>query len=200
MSNTIRFPLHITLSRSRSLLIKHRSSTVLIPCYQQRLPVALSRSLISRSSFVSTSSSWSISSHHRKPTRSNKMTASSLKPEPKTSSYLSFVNSSPTPFHVTSTAISLLTSAGFERISETTGFSTQSLQPGGKYYYTRNQSSILAFVLPLKENLGKGTGVSVVAGHSDSPRLILRPVSKKEKGGYLMVACEVYGGLSPAGW
>lgn len=117
-----------------------------------------------------------------------------------------------------------LEKAGFERVSERARWvageaegskkdagsggeekdQTQRLSPGGKYFYTRNQSSILAFTLPHTATTnaqgGRSPGVAIVAGHSDSPRLIVRPVSKKERGGYLMVECEVYGGLSPANW
>lgn len=140
--------------------------------------------------------------------------------DPSAKAFLEYVNASPTPFHAIGNAVAALEKAGFERVSErarwiaersegrdgkgaSTGGEEQRLSPGGKYFYTRNQSSILAFTLPHSPSSaqgGRSAGVAIVAGHSDSPRLIVRPVSKRERGGYLMIECEVYGGLSPANW
>ncbi|PSR71774.1 hypothetical protein PHLCEN_2v12275, partial [Hermanssonia centrifuga] len=66
------------------------------------------------------------------------------------------------------------------------------LKAGGKYYFTRNQSALLAFTLPQKWK--PGAGLSIVATHIDSPNLRVRPVSKKTKLGYLQVGVETYGG------
>jgi aspartyl aminopeptidase len=57
---------------------------------------------------------------------------------------------------------------------------------------TSNQSSIVAFTVPRHPT--RNTGVSIVGGHTDSPVLKLRPISKKQKGGYLLTAVELYGG------
>ena len=46
------------------------------------------------------------------------------------------------------------------------------LKAGGKYYFTRNQSALLAFTIPNKWK--QGTGVSIVATHVDSPNLRVR--------------------------
>lgn len=54
------------------------------------------------------------------------------------------------------------------------------------------QSSICAFTLP--PNFKSGDAIALIATHVDSCCLKVRPVSKKEKGGYLQVACELYGG------
>jgi hypothetical protein len=57
------------------------------------------------------------------------------------SSFLSFVNASPTPFHVVHTATKLLSQAGFVKLSEKDDFAAKfkngELVKGGKYYYTR---------------------------------------------------------------
>lgn len=102
---------------------------------------------------------------------------------------LTFINASPTPFHAVQNAAIRLEAAGFRKIRETDDWD---LQPQGKYYYTRNQTSLIAFTTP--SNWRPGTGVSIVATHVDSPNLRVRPVSKKNNLGYLQVGIETYGG------
>ncbi|KAA1466215.1 aspartyl aminopeptidase [Dentipellis sp. KUC8613] len=104
---------------------------------------------------------------------------------------LQFVNASPTPFHAIYNASLRLEKAGFKKLREKDSWDSE-LQAGGKYYYTRNQSSLLAFTLP--QRWQPGTGLSIVATHVDSPNLRVRPISKREKSGYLQVGVETYGG------
>lgn len=116
--------------------------------------------------------------------------------------FLKFADASPTPFHAVQTASQSLEAAGFTRISErddfAQSFSSGKLQRGGKYFYTRNQSSLVAFALPHKK--ARDVGMSIVAGHTDSPCPKLRPISKKTKGQYLMAGVETYGGGIWASW
>lgn len=102
---------------------------------------------------------------------------------------LTFINASPTPFHAVQNAAIRLEAAGFSKIREADDWD---LQPRGKYYYTRNQTCLIAFTTP--SNWRPGTGVSIVATHVDSPNLRVRPVSKKSNLGYLQVGIETYGG------
>jgi aspartyl aminopeptidase len=66
------------------------------------------------------------------------------------------------------------------------------LQPGGKYYLTRNGSSIVAFAIGKKWKAGNP--ISMIGAHTDSPCLRFKPVSKRSSDGFLQVACETYGG------
>ncbi|EPQ59304.1 peptidase M18, aminopeptidase I [Gloeophyllum trabeum ATCC 11539] len=118
------------------------------------------------------------------------MMLSSSSPEAATR-FLSFVNASPTPFHAVHNAALRLEKAGFRKIREKDEWE-KDLEAGGKYYFTRNQSSLLAFTLPQKWKHGEG--VSIVATHVDSPNLRVRPISKRTKEGYLQVGIETYGG------
>ncbi|KAH9940573.1 aspartyl aminopeptidase [Amylocystis lapponica] len=102
---------------------------------------------------------------------------------------LNFINASPTPLHAVHNAALRLERAGFLKIKEKDEWE---LQAGGKYYFTRNQSALLAFTLPQKWQ--PGTGLSIVATHIDSPNLRVRPVSKRENVGYLQIGVETYGG------
>ncbi|KZT24430.1 peptidase M18, aminopeptidase I [Neolentinus lepideus HHB14362 ss-1] len=107
------------------------------------------------------------------------------------SRFLNFVNASPTPFHAVHNAAIRLEKAGFRKIREKDDWE-KDLKAGGKYYFTRNQSSLLAFTIPQKWK--QGAGVSIVATHVDSPNLRVRPISKRSKEGYLQVGVETYGG------
>lgn len=105
--------------------------------------------------------------------------------------FCDFVTASPTPFHAVANMVKRLTKAGFERVSEREPPSK--LAPGGKYYYTRNQSSLVAFTLPHKDVTPSGS-ISFAVGHSDACCLKVRPVSKRQKQGYMQIGCELYGG------
>ncbi|KAG5990068.1 hypothetical protein E4U52_004965 [Claviceps spartinae] len=105
--------------------------------------------------------------------------------------FVDFVNDSPTPYHATQTAAHRLENAGFQRIKEPDSW-TSTLQPGGKYYLTRNGSSIVAFAIGQK--WCPGNAISIVGAHTDSCCLRLKPVSKKTNVSYLQVGVETYGG------
>ena len=105
---------------------------------------------------------------------------------------ISFINSSPSPFHAVDEAARRLTLAGFSRLDE------RNLKwdclPGGKYFVTRNQSALVSFVVGGKFNNGtSSSGFTIAAGHSDSPCLRVKPISTLNKAGYLSVGVETYG-------
>jgi len=81
--------------------------------------------------------------------------------------------------------------AGFKAIKERDAWSS-TLQPGGKYYLTRNGSSIVAFAIGKKWQPGNPIGM--IGAHTDSPCLRIKPVSKKQNDGFLQVGVETYGG------
>lgn len=80
---------------------------------------------------------------------------------------------------------------GFKQIKERDSWAP-TLQPGGKYYLTRNGSSIVAFAIGKKWKAGNP--ISMVGAHTDSPCLRIKPVSKRQADGFIQVACETYGG------
>ena len=85
---------------------------------------------------------------------------------------LKFIDNSPTPFHAVSNASHLLENAGFRKIKETDTWASShnnGLKKGGKYYFTRNQSTLCAFVVPF--GFKSGNGFNIVATHTDSPCL-----------------------------
>ena len=75
---------------------------------------------------------------------------------------LEFIEKSPSCFHAVKIMKDMLNAEGFEEIKEADKWE---LSKGGKYYVTRNDSSIIAFVMPEKEF----SGYRIMASHSDSP-------------------------------
>ncbi|KAL2846930.1 peptidase M18 [Aspergillus pseudoustus] len=105
--------------------------------------------------------------------------------------FLSFVNASPTPFHAVLSAKHLLAKAGFQEIKEKDSWAS-TCRPGGKYYLTRNSSTIVAFAVGRKWK--PGNPIAMIGAHTDSPVLRIKPVSNKRGEGYIQVGVETYGG------
>ncbi|KAK9905851.1 hypothetical protein WJX75_007577 [Coccomyxa subellipsoidea] len=103
---------------------------------------------------------------------------------------LDYINASWTPYHAVEEASRRLNAAGFEKLSERQSW--QGLKKGGRYYFTRNASTIVAFAVGA--NYEAGNGFHMVGAHTDSPCLKLKPHSKGVKAGFLTVNVEPYGG------
>ncbi|GAA5806802.1 hypothetical protein MFLAVUS_000150 [Mucor flavus] len=104
--------------------------------------------------------------------------------------FIDFLNASPSPFHAVHESSRRLEKAGFQKISERDQWQ---LKKKGKYYFTRNGSSLVAFVIGDNYQAGQG-GFSIVGAHTDSPCLKVKPISKKENVGYIEVGVQLYGG------
>ncbi|KAJ2363950.1 hypothetical protein H4S01_004028, partial [Coemansia sp. RSA 2610] len=102
-----------------------------------------------------------------------------------------FINKSPTPFHAIDVCRNWLRGANFTELKEKQSW-CGAIKPNGRYFFTRNGSSIVAFAVGGKFRPGNGT--SIVAAHSDSPCLKLKPVSRKSGAGFLQVGVQLYGG------
>ncbi|CAL4911053.1 unnamed protein product [Urochloa decumbens] len=109
---------------------------------------------------------------------------------PVVSDLVDFLNASPTAFHAVDEAKRRLKAAGFAQLSEREEWA--GLEPGRKYFFTRNHSTIVAFAIGAK--YVAGNGFHIIGAHTDSPCLKLKPVSKVTKGGYLEVGVQTYGG------
>lgn len=111
--------------------------------------------------------------------------------------FVDFVNASPTPYHAVKSSKKYLTQAGFQELYEKS--STWDLKTGGKYFVTRNNSSIIAFKINDAFVWGEG-GIAIVGAHTDSPCLRIKPISKKELEGFIQIGVEQYGGLIAHSW
>jgi aspartyl aminopeptidase len=67
------------------------------------------------------------------------------------------------------------------------------MKAGGKYFTTRNQTALMAWIVPESFTLGQH-GITAVAAHTDSPQLRLKPKSAQKSAGYLTVGVQTYGG------
>ena len=105
--------------------------------------------------------------------------------------FLKFVNASPTPFHAVKSVKDRLLGAGFVEIRERDDWSS-TCKPGGRYFLTRNTTTILAFAVG--HDWEPGNPVAMIGAHTDSPCLRIKPVSKSQSEGYLQVGVETYGG------
>jgi aspartyl aminopeptidase len=106
--------------------------------------------------------------------------------------FLSFLNSSKSNYAAVVSAKKILGDAGYQYISEGEDWSGK-LKLGGKYYTTRNQSSIMAFAVGGAFD-AKTSGFNISAAHTDSPCLKVKPVSKVTAASFLQVGVECYGG------
>lgn len=108
---------------------------------------------------------------------------------------LSFIKKSPTAFHAVDNLRNILKSNGYEELLEG---SSWSIVPGGKYFVTRNNTSIIA--LKLGTRLEK-YGFQVAASHSDSPAFKVKENAELEvKEKYMQLNTEGYGGMLCATW
>jgi aspartyl aminopeptidase len=102
---------------------------------------------------------------------------------------LNFIDTSPSPWHVVNSIEDLLQPFQFTKLDETRRWL---LQPGGRYYVVRDDSSIVLFVLGTKPLLE--TGFKLVGAHTDSPGLRVKPNPAVGKDGLLRLGVEIYGG------
>jgi len=106
---------------------------------------------------------------------------------------ISFINSTPTPFHLVTESEKLLENAGFTKLEERDAWAKEKMvTQGGKYFYHRNRSTLVAFTVG--GHYEPGGEFKVIGAHTDSPVLKVKPVSAKTAHGYVQVAVECYGG------
>ncbi|HJP37176.1 MAG TPA: M18 family aminopeptidase [Gammaproteobacteria bacterium] len=101
---------------------------------------------------------------------------------------MEFLDHSPTPFHAAESLATGLREAGFDELDEAARWS---IEPGGKYFVTRGDASLIAFSLG-PEALPE-TGLQMVGSHTDSPCLKLKPNAAFKAHGYWQLGVEVYG-------
>lgn len=103
-----------------------------------------------------------------------------------------FVDDSPTPFHACATAAALLEAAGWQRVAETAPF------PSAPRGYLVRGGSLVAW--NTEHAAGPATPFRVIAAHTDSPNLRLKPQPDLTRAGWRLVGVEVYGGPLLSTW
>ena len=108
---------------------------------------------------------------------------------------LTFIQKSPSCFHAVDTMKHMLLESGYQELKECESWK---LEKSGKYFTTRNGSSIIAF------HIGNDLSdyhFQVTSSHSDSPTFKVKEVAElKGKGGYLQLNTEGYGGMLCSTW
>lgn len=101
---------------------------------------------------------------------------------------LTFIDESPSPWHAVKAIEERLQPYRFESLDETAEWR---LQPGGRYFTVRDDSSIILFVMGRKPLLD--TGYKIVGAHTDSPGLRVKPNATNWKNGLVRINVEIYG-------
>ena len=82
--------------------------------------------------------------------------------------FVKFLNASPTPFHAVKDLKDRFTAAGFEEIRERDDWAA-TCKPGGKYFLTRNASTIVAFAVGAKWKPGELCKIPMLERTSSDP-------------------------------
>ena len=96
-----------------------------------------------------------------------------------------FLDTSYTAFHTVANAEAMLAEHGFTKLTLGKDFA---IKRGGRYYVTRNDSGIIAFVA------GQNNVFNIVESHTDSPSFKVKGNSVTEGNGVVRVNTEKYGG------
>ena len=105
---------------------------------------------------------------------------------------LGFIHQSPAVFHVVQNIENRLEAEGFCRLEEHCSWH---IKAGGKYFVSRNGSSILAFQIPKLPY----HGFQIVASHSDCPCFKVKE-NPEIQGKYVSLNTERYGGMILSSW
>lgn len=106
----------------------------------------------------------------------------------------SFIESSPSVFHVVDNMRKKLVEQGYEQLLESESWE---LKVGGKYFVIRNGSSLISFRIPREDY----KGFQIMASHSDSPTFKVKENPEMEtEGVYVRLNVEKYGSALLAPW
>ncbi len=101
---------------------------------------------------------------------------------------IDFMNNSPVNFLAVATIRKQLEEAGFTRLNPSMHWN---LEENGKYYITKNDSAIFAFIV----GSDPVAGYKIISAHSDSPGFRIKPNAEMlGEGNILRLNTEVYGG------
>ena len=106
--------------------------------------------------------------------------------------YMDFLAKGKTERRCYAAAIELLTKAGFKELS-----TLKTLKPGDHVWRGYHAKTLMACVIGQTPS---AVGIRVVGGHTDAPRLDLKPRPVYEKGGLVYFDTHVYGGIKKYQW
>jgi len=106
-----------------------------------------------------------------------------------------FLSSSPTPYHAVACMEEFLRAKDFIELKEN---SYWQLQKGCGYFLSRENGATVAFILGSTEKADQG--FRMLAAHTDSPALQIKPKADLKTGRYHQLGVEVYGGSLLSTW
>lgn len=109
------------------------------------------------------------------------------------SDLMNFLEDSPTAAHSVSSMQEQLMKSEFIELSEGKRWK---IEPGGRYFVTRNGSSLSAFIAPKKFP----KRCRLLASHTDSPGFKLKPLPEIRRNKMILLGVEVYGSPLLSSW
>lgn len=116
-------------------------------------------------------------------------------PAPEVLDLIAYLDASPTPYHAVAETARRLEAAGYRALREVDSWD---LDAGDRCYVTRGGGSLIAFEVG-RDDMADA-GLRVVAAHTDSPNLRVKPLPDVKAHGYRQVAVEPYGGVLLHTW
>ena len=107
--------------------------------------------------------------------------------------YVKYLGAAKTARRSYAESVKLLEASGFRELSK---FKT--LKQGDRVYRGYEDRTVMAAVIG-SESIAEA-GIKVVGGHTDAPRLDLKPRPRYEKGGCVYFDCHIYGGIKKYQW
>lgn len=103
---------------------------------------------------------------------------------------IDFIYDSPTSFHAAHNTKNMLAAEGFKELRDDEKWE---IKKGGKYYFMKNDSAVIAFTAGNKDVWN--TGFKIIGAHTDSPTFRIKPSPEMtSEGAYVKLNTEVYGG------
>lgn len=109
------------------------------------------------------------------------------------SKLFSFIKDCPTAYHTAGCVARTLAEHGFKKLEESDSWE---IKAGGRYFTTRNNSSIIAFRIPE----GAAECFMISAAHSDSPAFKIKENFELNDSHFARLSTEKYGGMLISTW
>ncbi|HXV35723.1 MAG TPA: M18 family aminopeptidase [Myxococcota bacterium] len=108
---------------------------------------------------------------------------------------LGFIDRSPTPYHAVAESVDRLRAVGYRALGED---EVWELSPGDRRYLVRDEGSLVAF--QVGDAAPAESGFRIIAAHTDSPNLRIKPAPDIAAHGYRQLGVEPYGGALLHSW
>ena len=101
---------------------------------------------------------------------------------------IDFISYSPSAFHVTRNIKAALLRKGFKELSLTEDWK---IEKEGKYFVSQNDTALVTFIVGMGSP--ETDGFRIIAAHTDSPCIKVKPNPEISSYGYLKLNTEIYG-------